>query len=120
MQQPQLSVPVPHLQFTRSTQRTVVDNNKNSNEETHKDSNVDDNGNNDKDDKDKETKKPQTRIEYIYENNRSVIRICNNIISFEGKLSAPDINTFEFCDMFSYEGGGCLKLLTRDHRLYHR
>lgn len=105
IQQPQLSVPVPHLQFTRSIQRTLPE---------------DDDGNNDKDDKKKDVKKSQTRIEKIYENNKSIIRICGNVVKFENKSPTSYINTFEFCDQFSYKGGGCLKLITRNHRLYHR
>lgn len=98
MQKPQLSVPVPHLRFTRSTQRVLTEDV------------VEDN-------KDTATK---TKIECIYENKCNVIRICNNVVSFENKFPAPDVNTFEFCDRFSYKGGGCLKLITRDQRLYHR
>ncbi|XP_012217337.1 cytosolic endo-beta-N-acetylglucosaminidase isoform X1 [Linepithema humile] len=103
IQQPQLSVPVPHLQFTRSIERTLPEA---------------DNDNNDKDDKKEDVKKP--RIEKIYENSKNIVRICGNIVNFENKLPNSYINTFEFCDRFSYKGGGCLKLITRNHRLYHR
>lgn len=106
MQQPQLSVPAPHSQFTRSTQRTLIENN--------------DGVNNDQGDKDNDTKKTCTRIERIYENRKNIIRVCDNIINIEEKLPVPNFNTFEFCDKFSYNGGGCLKLITTDDRLYHR
>ncbi|EZA56459.1 Cytosolic endo-beta-N-acetylglucosaminidase [Ooceraea biroi] len=120
VQQPQLSVPVPHLQFTRSIQRAIIDNNKDSKDKINRDRDADDDGGNDKADKDKEAKKPETRVEHVYENSRSTVRIRSNVISFENKLSAPDDNTFEFCDIFSFEGGGCLKLVTRNPRSYHR
>jgi len=98
---------MPHLEFTRSTQRILNDN------KDEIKSNINDNEKN----KDKESKK--LRIEHIYENSRSIVRICDKAINFETKL-APDVNSFEFCDLFSYKGGGCLKLITRDHGLYHR
>lgn len=109
MQQPQLAVPVPYLQFTRFTQTTLIENVESDNEV-----------NKDQSNKDNDTKKPRTRIERIYENKKNIIRVCDNIVNFEEKLPASDINTFEFCDQFSYNGGGCLKLITRDNRLYHR
>lgn len=109
MQQPQLAVPAPHLQFTRSTQTTLIEDVKD-----------DDRVNNGQGDKNNDTKKLRTRIERIYENKKNIIRVCDNVVNFEEKLSAPDINTFEFCDQFSYNGGGCLKLITTDDRLYHR
>jgi len=98
MQQLQLAIPVPNLQFTRSTQHILTEDVEN-----------EDN---------KDTEKKETRIEHIYENKKNIIRVCGNVVKFEDKLL--DINTFEFCDQFSYNGGGCLKLITRDHRLYHR
>ncbi|CAL1679436.1 unnamed protein product [Lasius platythorax] len=109
MQQPQLTVSAPHSQFTRSTQTTLIEDVEN-----------DDEVNNGQGDKDNDTKKPRTRIERIYENRKNIIRVCDNVVNFEEKLPALDVNTFEFCDQFSYNGGGCLKLITRDHRLYHR
>ncbi|XP_050455330.1 cytosolic endo-beta-N-acetylglucosaminidase [Cataglyphis hispanica] len=109
MQQPQLSVPAPHLQFTRSTQRTLIEDVENN-----------DGDNNGKGDKDNDTKKTRTRIEHIYENRKNIIRVCDNVINIEEKLPTPNFNTFEFCDKFSYNGGGCLKLITTDDRLYHR
>jgi len=99
---------VPHLQFTRSVQRIINHNKDEINSPINNDSN---------NDQDKETKKPQ--MEHIYENSRSIVRICDKAINFEMK-EAPDVNSFEFCDLFSYKGGGCLKLITRDHGLYHR
>ncbi|XP_020291073.1 cytosolic endo-beta-N-acetylglucosaminidase 1 isoform X2 [Pseudomyrmex gracilis] len=106
MQQSQLSVPVPHLQFTQSTRR-VIENNE------------DDERNNDNRG-DGDSKKVQKRIERVYENVRNVIRVIDNLVSFEDKSPVPNVNTFEFCNEFSYKGGGCLKLTTRDYRLYHR
>lgn len=104
MQQLQLAVPVPHLQFTRSTQQTL-DDKKHNNDESN----------------DTDCEKKETKIERIYENRKTIIRVCGNVVKFENKLSTDvDVNTFEFCDQFSYNGGGCLKLITRDHRLYHR
>ncbi|KMQ97101.1 cytosolic endo-beta-n-acetylglucosaminidase [Lasius niger] len=108
-EQPQLTVSAPHSQFTRSTQTTFIEDVEN-----------DDEVNNGQGDKDNDTKKPRTRIERIYENRKNIIRVCDNVVNFEEKLPALDVNTFEFCDQFSYNGGGCLKLITRDHRLYHR
>lgn len=109
MQQPQLSVAAPHSQFTRSTQRTLLEDGENNDEV-----------NNGQDDKDNNTNKTHTRIERIYENRKNIIRVCDNVVNIEEKLSAPDFNTFEFCDRFSYNGGGCLKLITTNDRLYHR
>lgn len=106
-QQLQLAIPVPCLQFTQSTQRILPD----VEDEKH---------NNDESNKNNDTKKKETRIERIYENKKNIIRVCGNIVQVENKLSAVDVNTFEFCNQFSYNGGGCLKLITRDSRLYHR
>ncbi|XP_011052614.1 PREDICTED: cytosolic endo-beta-N-acetylglucosaminidase isoform X1 [Acromyrmex echinatior] len=103
MQQLQLAIPVPHLQFTRLTQRILTGNVEDENNENNE-----------------TCEKKENRIERIYENRKNIIRVCGNSVKFEDKLSAVDINTFEFCDQFSYNGGGCLKLITRDHRLYHR
>jgi len=108
IQQLQLAIPVPHLQFTRSIQRILVKDD----DEKH--------DNNESNDTVCE-KKEKTQIERIYENKRNIIRVCGNVVTFENKLSTDvDVNTFEFCDQFSYNGGGCLKLITRDHTLYHR
>ncbi|XP_018400063.1 PREDICTED: cytosolic endo-beta-N-acetylglucosaminidase [Cyphomyrmex costatus] len=103
MQQLQLAIPVPYLQFTRSTQRILTGDVEVENNESNK-----------------TCKKKENQIERIYENKKNIIRVCGNLVKFEDKLSTIDINTFEFCDQFSYNGGGCLKLVTRDHRLYHR
>lgn len=103
MQQLQLAIPVPHLQFTRSTQRILIGDVEDKNNESNE-----------------TCEKKENRIERIFENRKNIIRVCGNLVKFEDKLSAVDINTFEFCDQFSYNGGGCLKLITRDHRLYHR
>ncbi|XP_077257220.1 cytosolic endo-beta-N-acetylglucosaminidase isoform X2 [Temnothorax americanus] len=110
MQQLQLAIPVPYLQFTRSTQRTLpgdVVNEEHNNDENNKSN-------------DTSCDKKKTRIERIYENRKNIIRVCGKVVEFEDKLSAVDVNTFEFCDKFSYNGGGCLKLVTRDPRLHHR
>ncbi|XP_011156216.1 cytosolic endo-beta-N-acetylglucosaminidase isoform X1 [Solenopsis invicta] len=112
MQQLQLAIPVPHLQFTQSKLR-ILNDVEDKNIENEKQSSNEHN-------KSKDAKKKETRIERIYENKKSIIRVCDNIVQFEKKLSAVDVNTFEFCNQFSYNGGGCLKLITKDHRLYHR
>lgn len=108
MQQLQLAIPVPFLQFTHSRQQTLP-------AEDEKDNNNENNKSNDTD-----CKKKETRIERIYENMKSIIRVCGKVVKFEKKFSGIDFNTFEFCDRFSYNGGGCLKLITRNHRQYHR
>lgn len=100
MQKPQLSVPTPHFQFTRTTHRALSDDIK--------------------DDTDKDNKLPE-RIEHIYENKSNIIRIQGNVVNVENKLSFLDVNcTYEFSDKFSYEGGGCLKLITNIRNSYHR
>ncbi|XP_036149552.1 cytosolic endo-beta-N-acetylglucosaminidase isoform X2 [Monomorium pharaonis] len=108
MQQLQLAIPVPHLQFTQSTQRILTENGENEKQ-----------SNNDNDKRDS-TKKKEIRIERIYENKKNIIRVCDNVVKFEDKLSVIDVNSFEFCNQFSYNGGGCLKLITKNPRLYHR
>ncbi|XP_054000563.1 uncharacterized protein LOC128888008 isoform X2 [Hylaeus anthracinus] len=94
MQKPQISVPIPHLKFMH-----VLRNSENEG------------------DKSQCSKMP---IECIYETKKHAIRILKNIVNIEDKSSISDINYFEFCDQFSYEGGGCLKLITNDPKLYHR
>lgn len=108
MQQLQLAIPVPHLQFTRSTQRTLTEDDEKHNHDENNKSN------------DADCKKKDVRIERIYENEKNIMRVCGKVVKFENKLSDVDGNTFEFCDRFSYNGGGCLKLITRDCRRYHR
>lgn len=109
MQQLQLPLPVPHLQFTRSTQRTLTED-------------VDEKHDNDESNKSNDTdgKKKDVRIERIYENKKNIIRVCGKVVQFENKLSFVDVNTWEFCDRFSYNGGGCLKLITKNDMQYHR
>lgn len=95
-QMPQISVPTPHLQFTYVPQLPEPKN---------------------ENDRNECSKQP---IQYIYETKRNVIRILENVINIQDKMPILDINCFEFCNQFSFEGGGCLKLITNDLRSYHR
>ncbi|XP_076226014.1 cytosolic endo-beta-N-acetylglucosaminidase isoform X2 [Nomia melanderi] len=96
MQKPQISVPIPHLKFIRSPE-LLESNTAN-----------------------KEKKSPQTPREYIYETAINTIRILGNTVNIENKLPVLGLNYFEFHDGLSFEGGGCLKLITNDPGLYHR
>ncbi|XP_076289893.1 cytosolic endo-beta-N-acetylglucosaminidase-like isoform X1 [Lasioglossum baleicum] len=95
-QKPQISVPIPHLKFTR-VPRLLASKQKDEKKETSK-----------------------TPIEYVYETIKNVIRILGNVANIENKLPIQDLNYFEFHNQMSYEGGGCLKLITNDPRSYHR
>lgn len=93
MQKPQISMPMPHLKFVRIL-------------ELKNEGNV------------KEGSK--SPVIYVYETKKHVIRVFKNIVNIEDKLPILDINFFEFYDEFSYDGGGCLKLITNDPTVYHR
>ncbi|XP_076635852.1 cytosolic endo-beta-N-acetylglucosaminidase-like isoform X2 [Colletes latitarsis] len=93
MQKPQISVPAPYLKFISSR------------ELKHKDD---------------ETQSSKEWTEYIYETRRYVIRIYKNIATIDNQSPVADVNFFEFCDQFSYEGGSCLKLITNEPKSYHR
>ncbi|XP_016770643.1 cytosolic endo-beta-N-acetylglucosaminidase isoform X2 [Apis mellifera] len=95
-QMPQISVPTPHLQFTYVPQLPEPKNENDRNE------------------------CPKQPIQYIYETKKNVIRILENVVNIQDKMPILDINCFEFCNQFSFEGGGCLKLITNDLRSYHR
>ena len=96
MQKPQISVPMPHLKFTLLPDIPEPKS------------------------KDDRNECANTATEYIYETKKHVIRILGSAVSIESKLPLTDVNCFEFCDRFSFEGGGCLKLITNDSRQYHR
>ncbi|KAL0122537.1 hypothetical protein PUN28_007324 [Cardiocondyla obscurior] len=113
IQQLQLQIPVPHLQFTQTTQRMLTNDAADDADEQHND---DKSSKNDGAD----CGKKKVQIERIYENKKSIIRVCGNVVKFENKELAENVNSFEFCDRFSYNGGGCLKLITKDPRSYHR
>ncbi|KAK1118983.1 hypothetical protein K0M31_013753 [Melipona bicolor] len=96
LQKPQISVPIPHLKFTYFSQPPEPKN-----------------GN----DRNECAKKP---IQYVYETKKHIIRILDNVASIQDKIPILDVNSFEFCNQFSYEGGGCLKLITKELNSYHR
>lgn len=62
-------------------------------------------------------KVPMTRIEELYLKGWHIIEENENLTDksmiFQG-------NTFEYCEDFSFEGGGCLRVITRNEKLYHR
>ncbi|KAG7189443.1 hypothetical protein KM043_017144 [Ampulex compressa] len=93
LQKPQISVVTPHLEFTHMIlPPTLVD-----------------------------KQKPSTEHEEcIYETKQNIIRICKDVVNFEPKTIVSNFNCFEYYDRFSYEGGGCLKLVTKDSTVYHR
>ncbi|KZC13919.1 Cytosolic endo-beta-N-acetylglucosaminidase [Dufourea novaeangliae] len=96
LQKPQISVAVPHLRFTHFP--NLPDPKKENDEKAHS----------------KET------TEYVYETKKNILRILGNVATIENKSSMLDTNYLEFYDRLSYDGGGCLKLITNDPRSYHR
>lgn len=60
---------------------------------------------------------PMTRIEKLYLNEWHIIEENENLTD---KTIVLRDNSFEYCEDFSYEGGGCLRVITRNERLYHR
>ncbi|XP_078033690.1 cytosolic endo-beta-N-acetylglucosaminidase isoform X2 [Augochlora pura] len=97
IQKPQVSVCTPHLKFTHFPQLPVL-----------KPNNIENN------------KKSETQIEYVYETRKNIVRILGNVANIEYKLPTLDLNDLEFYNELSYEGGGCLKLITNNPRVYHR
>ncbi|KAK2581092.1 hypothetical protein KPH14_007916 [Odynerus spinipes] len=67
---------------------------------------------------DNDTSKKETH--YIYETEKAYVRVHGNVVNFEPKSIISNENSFEFCTNYSYEGGGCLKLVTKTPRRYHR
>lgn len=96
VQKPQISVPMPHLKFTHLPEIPEPKS------------------------KDDRNECAKTTTEYVYETRRSTIRIRGSVVNIENKSPLADVNSFEFCNVFSFEGGGCLKLITNDPKLYHR
>ncbi|XP_017887625.1 cytosolic endo-beta-N-acetylglucosaminidase [Ceratina calcarata] len=97
MQKPQISVPIPHLKFTY---RPEIPEPKS------------------EDDRNECPRKPTQY--YVYETRKNVIRILENVVALEDKMPMLDVNYFDFCKDLSFEGGGCLKLITNDLNTYHR
>nr|XP_034193175.1 cytosolic endo-beta-N-acetylglucosaminidase-like isoform X1 [Osmia lignaria]XP_034193176.1 cytosolic endo-beta-N-acetylglucosaminidase-like isoform X1 [Osmia lignaria]XP_034193177.1 cytosolic endo-beta-N-acetylglucosaminidase-like isoform X1 [Osmia lignaria]XP_034193178.1 cytosolic endo-beta-N-acetylglucosaminidase-like isoform X1 [Osmia lignaria]XP_034193180.1 cytosolic endo-beta-N-acetylglucosaminidase-like isoform X1 [Osmia lignaria]XP_034193181.1 cytosolic endo-beta-N-acetylglucosaminid len=97
LQKPQISVPMPNLKFTLFPQPEEAKSEDDRNECARKKS-----------------------VEYIYETKNNIIRIFEKNVDIQTKTPVPDINCFEFCNEFSFEGGGCLKLITNNSGLYHR
>lgn len=60
---------------------------------------------------------PMTRIEELYLKGWHIIEEDENLTDKSMVLRG---NTFEYCEDFSYEGGGCLRVITRNEKLYHR
>ncbi|XP_060831434.1 cytosolic endo-beta-N-acetylglucosaminidase-like isoform X1 [Bombus pascuorum] len=98
LQNPQISVPIPHMKFTSSPQlpepKSENDRNECSEEPIH----------------------------YVYETRKNVVRVLKNVVNIENKMPMLYGNSFEFCSEFSFRGGGCIKLTTNDltTRSYHR
>lgn len=96
LQKPQISVPIPHLKFTHFPQPPEPKS---------------------KNDRNECAKRP---TQYVYETRKHIIRILENVASIQDKIPILNVNSFEFCNQFSYEGGGCLKLITNELNAYHR
>ncbi|XP_014612927.1 PREDICTED: cytosolic endo-beta-N-acetylglucosaminidase isoform X3 [Polistes canadensis] len=94
MQKVQISVPVPFLKIMAFTEEV---------QSVEKDENS--------------TKK---EILYVYETEKSFVRILGNNVNFQPKSAITNANHFKFCNEYSYEGGGCLKLITTNPLNYHR
>ncbi|XP_033318021.1 uncharacterized protein LOC117215712 isoform X2 [Bombus bifarius] len=100
LQNPQISVPIPHMKFTSSPQLPEPKS---------------------ENDRNECSKGP---IQYVYETRKNVIRVLENVVNIENKMPMLHVNSFEFCSQFSFEGGGCIKLTTNDltatsyHRLF--
>ncbi|XP_047363269.1 cytosolic endo-beta-N-acetylglucosaminidase isoform X1 [Vespa velutina] len=93
MQKVQISVPVPLLKILGYTEEKPIDDNKSS------------------------SKKEAL---YVYETEKCYVRFLGNVVSFQPKLLPTNVNYFEFSNVYSYEGGGCLKLITKNPDEYHR
>ncbi|XP_014470080.1 PREDICTED: cytosolic endo-beta-N-acetylglucosaminidase isoform X2 [Dinoponera quadriceps] len=128
-QQPQLSVPVRILNLTSETyikliaQKTAIYKNIQANDDNESIDGNDENANDKSTDKDDEIDEvdniitPMTRIEKLYLKGWHIIEDCENLTDKSIVLQG---NTFEYCNDFSYEGGGCLRMITRNEKLYHR
>ncbi|KAI4487028.1 hypothetical protein M0802_012128 [Mischocyttarus mexicanus] len=92
MQKMQISVPTPFLKIVAFSEE-VVEKNEN------------------------DSKK---KVLYVYETEKSYVRVLGNVVNFQPKSVVTNENYFEFCNEYSYEGGGCLKLITKTPRNYHR
>nr|XP_050861167.1 cytosolic endo-beta-N-acetylglucosaminidase-like isoform X1 [Vespula vulgaris] len=98
MQKVQISVAVPLLKILGFAEEKPVD---------------------DDDDDDDESSSKKEAL-YVYETEKSYVRVLGNVASFQPKSLPTSANYFEFCNEYSYEGGGCLKLITGNPREYHR
>ncbi|XP_068977666.1 cytosolic endo-beta-N-acetylglucosaminidase isoform X3 [Bombus flavifrons] len=100
LQNPQISVPIPHMKFTSSPQLPEPKSENDRNECS------------------------EESIQYVYETRKNVIRVLKNVVNIENKMPMLHVNSFEFCSQFSFKGGGCIKLTTNDlttgsyHRLF--
>ncbi|XP_066592598.1 cytosolic endo-beta-N-acetylglucosaminidase isoform X2 [Prorops nasuta] len=56
----------------------------------------------------------------VFETGRLIFTVRGKEVSIQRKAVPQNINCFEFSNIFSYNGGRCLKLITHDTKLYHR
>ncbi|EFN77158.1 Cytosolic endo-beta-N-acetylglucosaminidase [Harpegnathos saltator] len=110
LQQPQLSVPVRILDLKNTTYTHLIAG-KSAADKTIKILEEDDADIGD------DIKTPMTRIEELYLKWWHIIEENENLTDKSIVLRG---NTFEYCEDFSYEGGGCLRVITRNEKLYHR
>lgn len=55
-----------------------------------------------------------------YRTSRAIITINGNAAEITAKPSMPMINYHEFVNDLSFNGGGCLRIITNHSQLYHR
>lgn len=67
-----------------------------------------------------EKSKPEPQL-CTYETSHEIVKVLGKSITFEDKPNSfAGINCTQFSYDLSYEGGGCLKIITRNIRSYHR
>lgn len=103
MQKPQVSISAKHLKFIRK--EIIVRPAEPVSEVSSKDSNA---------------PRSKEQIEFIYETAREIMKVVGSNITFQPKTNSPGINYFEFYDASSYNGGGCLMMVTENPKVYHR
>lgn len=68
----------------------------------------------------KDKKVPAEKPECTFETPFEIMKVTGKRIVFVAKTPSVPVNCTEYCEEYSYDGGGCLRLVTEDTNIYHR
>ncbi|XP_046734350.1 cytosolic endo-beta-N-acetylglucosaminidase isoform X1 [Diprion similis] len=56
----------------------------------------------------------------VYDTKKSFVKVHGHSIVFTDKTLDSELNYFKYCSSYSFNGGGCLEIITSNPRLFHR